>query len=46
VTLAPGTRIGPYDVTAKLGEGGPPSLARETSASFGVSAVAQARICQ
>jgi hypothetical protein len=45
--LSAGTRLGPYEVIAKLGEGGPPSLA----AAFGRQlrrglAVAQARIWQ
>jgi hypothetical protein len=35
VSLSPGARLGPYQNLAKLGEGGPPSLAREGWASFG-----------
>jgi len=45
MTITPGTRLGPYEVLAPLGAGGPPSLA----AAFGRQlrrglAVAQARI--
>jgi len=44
MSLAPGTRLGPYEVLAKIGEGGPPLLIAASGRSFGASAVAQARI--
>ena len=39
-----GRSLGPYQLAAELGEGGPPLLASKTNASFGASTVAQARI--
>jgi len=41
MSLSPGSQLGPYEIEALLGEGGP-AFARE--ASFGASAAAQARI--
>ena len=41
VALTPGTRIGVYEVTAQIGEGGPPSLAHEASELRRGLAVAQ-----
>ena len=43
--LNTGTRLGPYEILSPIGAGGPPSLARETSASFGASTVAMERTC-
>ena len=40
MSLTPGTRLGVYEVTAQIGEGGP-AFARE--ASFGASTVAMER---
>lgn len=41
--LAAGTRLGPYEITAPLGAGGPPSLALTPRPSFGASTVASER---
>jgi hypothetical protein len=38
-----GKRLGQYEVLAKLGEGGPPPLAREGRASFGEARHSPAR---
>jgi hypothetical protein len=37
MTLSPGIRLGPYEVAALTGVGGPPSLALELRASDGES---------
>jgi len=44
--LSPGTKIGTFDVLAKLGEGGPPALAKRSWASYGGSTVATERTCE
>ena len=36
MTLTPGMRLGPYEIVAPLGAGGPPSLA---AASYGAAMV-------
>jgi hypothetical protein len=38
-----GSRVGPYEVVAKLGEGGPPSLNAAFGRSYGGSTVAMER---
>jgi len=43
MSLTPGTRLGPYEVVESIGRGGPPSLARVGSASFGVARRSPAR---
>ncbi len=41
MTLSSGTRLGPYEITAPIGAGGPPSFARRSFANFGASAEAK-----
>ena len=41
MSLAPGTRVGPYDIVAALGAGGPPSLKAACGRSYGGSTVAK-----
>ena len=41
MALTPGTRVGVYDLTAPIGEGGPPSLAHDSSELRRGLAVAQ-----
>jgi hypothetical protein len=35
MAVASGTRLGVYDISAPIGEGGPPALAQKFAASFG-----------
>ena len=44
LALTPGTRLGPYEITAQIGVGGPASARSELRASYGASAEAQRRM--
>ena len=46
MTLTPATRLSPYEIVAKLGEGGPPSLAARFARSYGGSTRARERTWQ
>jgi hypothetical protein len=41
--LSAGTRLGPYEIIAPLGAGGPPSFARISRANYGEVRRSQAR---
>jgi len=43
MALASGARLGPYEILAKLGEGGPPSLTAAFGRSFGGSTITMER---